>query len=1663
MGCINPKSQEYSNVLDKVKDNILAEALLKYRETGNVEDSIVNQFIAPEDGFEADMDAMDDSSEITVNVQPRNGPVQLNVVSPDVLEGYFPTVFNNKGYKTSLAGIDLPVDTFNGYKGVAVTGRLTTENFDVLTIENGNSYMEKPYILIGYENLPTDDEVSKALRTKKVQEFSTPFYIGTSSTAKEHEEPVVLTAIPSLEEQKQQLGNEIVSKIADTLKKNTGLDYNLVNKQQASELLANTKYPYKDQAAFSYKGKVYFVGDNINSETVFHEYGHFVVDSLPKETLDSIYNQFATTDIGRQIRDTVDMDSPELTEQDKRKESMTRALGKIANEKAEMLRQEPWYRKLWYEVKRLLRKIFGVGFPSINETTSLQGLADILTSNNKIQLDTQLISERDYALFMTNVQELAKDLEGMDDSPFAKMAENFFSITKDHLSRIMSNPNMKDIQNLISPEEQRNSLASIKDKMKSILEDMEDVRKRVTTMAVAIDQIVRLTGEISNRISEIGKDNSMSSKDKLGHLFYYAQLLREWKGFIDHLRSENSGLDLPGEHKLNEFLDKISGNLDRALSSVNKFDKEGVVDAFVELLSTADNNIRKKIEEKIAKLDAVKDAQKIADLKEQLKKYTYDKDTVRKFVEGKMGDTNALSSFVMSYISQKDPIVGGFASFVKQAFYEVEAQQRKFNFDFVKEVETAARNAGMLQDINSPRKFYLPFLKVEKKFRIVDGQQVDTPVYTLMNQFNDYKYDLTKLNYEIDQEKDPAKKRQLVKEKATLLKDYFHRKYTKEFYDLDKIFEDPIGQIAKEQRQAILDEIKYIQEVSYDAAGDEEKEEILNSIELLWKQYSNLSSTMDLDGNKKDEQGIAVANKIKEYNSTSRKFYEWVPKKGVFDDAFRLEQQRIDALGLRDFEARKKMEDWIKANTRAVISQDFFDTRKKIIDELQSYLLQIAGNKEKSEEQSKVFEDIFDIIKGFRDDDGQPVGTELNDNQTAKIKEAQVKLEEIKEKYRELAGGAHDKFIGSQIQKAVEKLDELQSKVPTSYYMETLNHYLGKMEKPTLDLSTAEKILAVGEASRLMAEYAGFKTWFEANHILVYKYDKDTGSMVKQYERLYQWNRIVPNDKNYYETYTLPNGETINAVPTLKYFIKRVKDQYRTKRLEGVNIDNQGNPLPLTLAQGAKDDHYINHEYNNMKLNQPKKFEVLRTLTDYHLKSQENTNRINRLGYEIPRFRKEWDETNQEGAKAIWERAKSEVTIRPDDFLGDIGNFKPHSTDPLGKIPIHGLSYLDLDETSLDVASSILEYNKGALVNKKLVEINPLATALQSVLNTEGLKGQDELEGINKNIWQKFNILNIIKGKSYVRLKTINNLCEKIFLGKNVNDSFLPKGVEKMLNTMLGLAAKTSLSANIPGAIKNVSAAHIQNFIESLSGKYVNKQDYKNGSLMMLRFNNKMVQDYQKMSGLSMETQLYDAFDPVQGKFMEHYATRVNGNYKRSALAGNWLMAGQEFGEINAQGSFWLAMMHHQLVPQTVNGETRDIRYVDAWETGADGYLKLKDGVDDSWAEGGKDFKEFKLKLHELLELLQGNYAKIDQPEIDRMNPEPQYPGWPDGTKYSKGNVRSVPNYFVPPDYSNAADYNLLERASGLKPLLYKNGGQYSLSDHEVEYLRSIGYKVTPI
>lgn len=99
--------------------------------------------------------------------------------------------------------------------------------------------------------------------------------------------------------------------ILDSFKQRFGVDYEIVNANEAKAILEDSPQPYGEESGFYYKGKVYLVdnGQGLDFDTTVHEFAHPFVRAIMnqnKPLFESILKQIINTQEGRDILDEVE-------------------------------------------------------------------------------------------------------------------------------------------------------------------------------------------------------------------------------------------------------------------------------------------------------------------------------------------------------------------------------------------------------------------------------------------------------------------------------------------------------------------------------------------------------------------------------------------------------------------------------------------------------------------------------------------------------------------------------------------------------------------------------------------------------------------------------------------------------------------------------------------------------------------------------------------------------------------------------------------------------------------------------------------------------------------------------------------------------------------------------------------------------------------------------------------------------------------------------------------------------------------------------------------------------------------------------------------------------------------------------------------------------------
>jgi len=1513
---------------------------------------------------------------------------------------------------------------------------------------------------------------------------------------------------------------EAIKQLAQGLSDRTQVRYEIVSSDLAAHLTKNSRTPWNGEPAFFTGGTVYLVGDRVTPESVFHEFSHPVVRAISKSNPDlftALYTKLQSSKEGAEVIARVTSSYPELVPGSEQfiEEAIVTALSSSALADTNHLKQSAGFtqivKNILFAVRQFLRKVFGmrIRVEKLDAGTTLAELSSML-KGDLFSLDTDSLSDEDVVSYIRDQRRYIADLEKVSSEALQASTNRFFDMVMSQIQTVQGNKNYKEMAEILADEFDRGDLQEIRsnlsayqttldNKMAKLRSDVEFTRNHLEAFVNSLFRLDQMARKVHEHIVEVSKNPD--NLDNLNKVYYYNRLITYWKKFIEETKDivtqEGMPVDAPGFQLLNT----IESRLDQSKQYSDKVYTAGVKDVINEQLLPMKEQIDKKYtgliehfnnrkQQKLAKGQSAKTEDiLISRYTKEYEELKLTPEKTEKLLKGELGDAHALNSFMEGYLYNQDPVVAGFAMYVNNNITDVlTTAQRKFN-EFSDKMAPLLEKAGYNPSNIAQLGQQLTFTD-RKGYRDKEGNFAEKKVFTFLNPFKDYRLVKDEYKFKIEKAKeqyltthsqeDYKAYIDLAAEYQKHLRQYFHQEYIDDFYAKEDILlKDDIGIEAKDRRDSILEKIRLLGERF---EGEMDAMENTQQIDALWGEYRLLFSLIDLNGDRKTGKELQISERLREYRERSKNFYEWKERKGVFQNALlNYEQQLADsgiAKGTEEF--TKLRTEWILKNTRTVIKPEFYVYRNTILQRMREIVKNLPSNVQNQLAFDKAWSDIIDAVSGYRDEDGQPKGSEIPEGRAELVRRRQQEINdlygqwagltgltkseaaEIEEYYAAVEGAKQGtnpwpskdavarfkelmarknelgltKFQRQEFNALIEQLRALQSKEATDYYVDVFNNYLTKINTDPLevtirsraiDKSTADAAISPDVIEKLISQDEGFSKWFLANHVKKEKYDKITGETTEVWERSYIWSVIRPRDSRFVETTQLKDEsgnvtDTIPYTPGFKYMTRQVKPEFRTKKVPtGVDpdtgefvtgtVDNLGGKgyfLPKTVEQGAPDDRYINKEYYRLQRENPNLFKVLQELTVTHLKNQEGLGMNSKLYLDIPRFRKSSLEALQsipvkdrikQNPVSVFAKQLRDFFRKSKDDWEQGYNYKQDEftlvkadmfDDEVSGIPIAGLYDLELDQVSLDLTNSMTRYMLSAERQKKLVEMSPVARALQQVM-------RDPKTGVHKAIKDttkvnKFNFLNrgvatyLNKKGRNVRASAIDALIEREFEGQNQAGFTKDMKWLNAISTLLFRRASFGFFAmNIPSALKNSFGQMFQTAIESAAGTYLNPVTYAKGIGWAGKASTEISAQLYKRTSKSLNVQLVEIFDPSQGRLEDKIGESLSRTIVKDAASMSWIYNTRKWTELNATLQMFGGMMYHQKLEMTdpEDGTKKEISYIDAWEL-RDGQISLRKGIDPEWGVEGKKFKEFRNTVQQVGRRLNGAYDKFNQPEAQR-------------------------------------------------------------------------------
>jgi hypothetical protein len=1559
------------------------------------------------------------------------------------------------------------------------------------------------------------------------------------------------------------------------------IKYEFIDAAEAAEITKNKTNPWNGEKAFFIGDTVYFVGDRVTMGDMFHEFSHPFVRSLyyqNREMFNKIYRDLLKTPEGLALYRQMKIDYPELSETDPLfaeemiVRTLTAASGMEQRGEAKSDSFASVLKDLMFALRQMLRQFFGksINASKLTPNTNIVDLVNMLKEGQVFEIADEALEDIDTVAYIRDTNQYVTDLLRISKPELIGLTVRAHDIALKQIDAVSRNRNYEEIASLLADEFKRGDLQEMKrnlskfakpleDKLRQKRDEVEYNKAHATAMVNTFFRLQNMTDKIRGHMLELSKDKD--NIDNMHKAVYYNYLLDYWSKYIAEVIKTMNEAGVPTSNPLYSLVTSIDGNIKGTQKYTKDIYERGSRDVIYSQLMPMAENIDKRYKGIIQRLKDRNASPKLIDswmveytgltqvenderdtlqsLKDQgkstfeqnkrlaaLDKKSLDgaqitEQKIEKALKGELKDGNVFNAFFEGYMYSADPVVGGFALYVKNQMSDVmNKAMGKFN-DYARDMAPLLKAAGYSgANVNA---LIERVARVEKIGRINEkGEWEERDVWTLKSAHKNWRIDLDRARYKVDEahkeysqhNTDETYKAliQAIADRKKLLRDYFHQEYQAKVYARDYMLEQGYRVVTINGKQVDVGlEAAYLKDRLFELMGEitnsntSQLDELQTSDKMddLWRQYHQLFSLVDANGKMKTGLDKEIAVLLKEYREASKdpdtgeSYFEWKPRTGLFENSMaQFEQELAQRFAPGSPAYEREFSRWVRKNSRVAIKKEYFDEIRSIMADIESIMSKLPDSTKKKYAISETYSKIMDLVAGNRDDDGQPNGMNFTQKGIEFIKQQQELLNEMMKGFANLSGLNEDEasrysYYWDQINNKVPlsaaeqsdfnnlrnksdntglsklqkeklfasfaKLDGLRKKEATTYYCLIMNNQLSKLDTAqmmrimntnNITSESADLILQGNVINSLLGQSAEFDAWFYANHIQKEVYDQELGAKKPVWQRIYVWNVTRPVNEDFYEKTVVTRADgrsyTIKGLPAMKYYSRVVKPQYRTERIIGNTVDNQGNFLPRLDIPNSP---YIDQDYLNMQSTDPKHYAILEKMKEHHLRNQEGLSYRSRLYLDIPRYRKNALEVLRtkklsaiagdvgednfpilqlmiERFKNFFRKAKDEkgegyaweddaMLVRADMFDNEVAS-----------VPITGLYDLDINDVSPDVNQSLMRYMFSAERQKKLIEINPVARALQSTLNNPDNFAK-EMNKINKFNFMHRGIMTYLnkKGK-YVRQYAVNNFIEREFEG--ITDVGWTAGMPFLQNVTKMMLSRSSLAffaLNFPSAIKNVLGAKYQGMIMSAGGIDIDPISMAKGEGWAFNTMSQVSFNTYARGPKPLNMQIADSFDAIRGRAETKLPESLSRTFLHDVANFSYLTNFRKWTEDEAALQLFAGMMYKKKITR----DGKEINYMEAWEQ-VDGQLKLKDGIDVRYSnmptnytledgdtleslakkfnmtkedlqqsikgqsfKTGKEikidnllYKAFRNRFHTVQMNLNGAYDKFDQPEAAR-------------------------------------------------------------------------------
>jgi hypothetical protein len=735
---------------------------------------------------------------------------------------------------------------------------------------------------------------------------------------------------------------EIARKLSDGL----GVKFNIITAERAKELTNGSINPWNGQAAFYFNGQVFFVGDSLSINSVFHEFAHPLVRQIIVDNptlFNKLYDDLISTPEGQLIVEKINKSHPQLSKDGPmfREEVVVSAIEHAALKQSQSSNFMKFMKNLFYSIKKFLRGKFGkIDVSQLSPSTTLDQLAMMLTNEN-FKIDTELVTEKDVVAYLKDFQDEINDMKRIDKTELQALIYEGYQLAAEQLRTLQKDGNYKQLAIILRDQYKRpdmeiilQDLSKYKSKLDNIvdneIEAMELLQSQANAMVNTIYNVDTIIGKIQLHMDDLYK--SGDSQSNLQKISYYRKLTDHWGKYIAQVKDvfNKPGSGVPADSKIMQVIKKIETNLEKIDNVTDEVYADGTRDIIYQEFELIGRDAKERYEKIISDLEAKGAPAKVIDrwykeyhgltkndyaqfntLRQKVRNKEYmsnaeklqyanmriaagqgieiTPEKIEDLLKGQLNDSSWFNGFFEGYMYNNDPIVGGLALYVKNNMNEVmvnaQSKLNDFSNDLKDSLEAYGYNPRNIGELGQKVGFLDEILSEDE-----NGNKVKRKIWTLLNPFKNYRHDLQVINNEVE-EAEREFSTTNSDDSLVKLRDVISRR--KEF--LRKYFYQEYKSEFYE-RQSLFEQddigkiaaykrdniIERIRQVSATATSEIEQQQIAKQIDLLWREYRQLHSLYDLYGNKKTGNDLAIAERLREYRNKSRKYYEWKERPGVF-------------------------------------------------------------------------------------------------------------------------------------------------------------------------------------------------------------------------------------------------------------------------------------------------------------------------------------------------------------------------------------------------------------------------------------------------------------------------------------------------------------------------------------------------------------------------------------------------------------------------------------------------------------------------------------------------------------------------------------------------------------------------------------------------------------